>query len=575
MESTRWGAGLLVALAAIALVAGCNQNAGHANPEAAATEIVESLGPSDASEAGTVGFVERLRSAATEMAALEAEVRSMGEGATVELLVPLLADDDPVVAERAADLLLAFDLEWKREIVVLYALRQLGDARAVRYRAGERRLLAMGRKAVRALVDIYREGSVPDAPLAPDLAGVCERLADVLLEWRDPDVRKVLVRCLRVPDMKTAWKIGWYLAIWDGPGGCRRLAEMLRSVDPIERVGAMGGVIACGDRGAVDDLLPLLSDSTPMDGFSPAIFGISGPRDQPKGEPPEPSEPATIGRYAEQAIDSLTGRRFLGDTAAIEEWVRTHLPPADGPNWVPPPLAPAAFWRDPQTIDPLDARRGEGDGCRSEDAFTVDLRGDNETTYRVRQLVCRESPAFADPGYGTPEFVTFSLPEAADAELAFTDLASFHGAPDEIDPDAGFAPLEEVHLRQGPTRQTQILVARVYGGNGRFRDWCVVGPIGDSISCWSQPDLDARAKALLAPDELIGLSDWSLDEAGDRLRLVMWIWDQDDAHCCPSRGRFVAELTAHPTESRLVEASFVRERCEGTNGESCTPEEAR
>jgi len=156
-----------------------------------------------------------------------------------------------------------------------------------------------------------------------------------------------------------------------------------------------------------------------------------------------------------------------------------------------------------------------------------------------------------------PEFVTFTPSGAAEPTLAFTDLTALGGLPDDVDPDAHFDRVEEVRLRDDATRQ--VLVTRMYGGNSGAMDWCVIGAVGDGIGCWSQLDLDARAKPQLRPDEEIGLDDWLLEVAGNCLRLGLPIFDPDDAHCCPSRGSFAAELSAHPVEPRLVVDSFVRQ----------------
>ena len=105
--------------------------------------------------------------------------------------------------------------------------------------------------------------------------------------------------------------------------------------------------------------------------------------------------------------------------------------------------------------------------------------------------------------------------------------------------------------------------------------------VGDGIGCWSQPDLDARAERSVGRGEEVGFRDWQMRgvpgtestrmsrdgepvEAGGpeasqrRLTVEIGIYKTGDPTCCPSRGSFVAELTAHPTEPRLVLASFER-----------------
>ena len=108
--------GLFVALTVVSGT-GCSRSSGQPGSGAEAT----------ATAADASAFAERLRAAGKAMAAFEAELHSMEEDAAIDLLHPLLDNEDPDVAEHAADLLLALESPHADRIVVLDALGRTGD----------------------------------------------------------------------------------------------------------------------------------------------------------------------------------------------------------------------------------------------------------------------------------------------------------------------------------------------------------------------------------------------------------------------------------------------------------------
>ncbi|MBI5489417.1 MAG: hypothetical protein HY905_18940 [Deltaproteobacteria bacterium] len=546
----------LFAATLVVAAAGCNRQSGHARSDAETT----------ATASGASAFAERLRAAGNEMVALEAQVRSMEPDAAIDLLEPVLRDEDPDLAERAADLLLALESPEADRVIVLDALARTGDGMGRLDSTGGRRIDAMGRRGLLALILLYRDEGAPGEKLPPELGKGCELTMDLLglVDW--PDVRSVILRCLTWEDVDTAKMVGWTLADRDHGAECPRFRAMLRSDKPLERAAAIAGLYACEDARAVPDLRAVLDDKTSLPELSPHRYHIRGPRDQcpPGGPCTTPEEPETMGEYAADVIDYLTERDFHGDAAAIDAWIRTNLPPADNPTWMPRPLGPVAFWEDLRPIKPRDADRGKGEGCERKGILSVDLRGDGRP-YAVDWRRCPEQPALESSLLGVPEFLTFVPPGAAEAVLAFSNLVtSSTGSSAEGEAISFFDRVEEVGLRGDSSRQ--VLAVRMFDGNGCHSDWCIVGAVGDGIGCWSQPDLDERARPRLRPDEDIGMDGWFVKVEGARVRLWTPVFARGDAHCCPSRGSFVAELSAHPTEPRLVLASFERRSAASTAG---------
>ncbi|MBN1771905.1 MAG: hypothetical protein JXB32_11620 [Deltaproteobacteria bacterium] len=528
---------------------GCSRNSGRTSSDAGAAAVVP-----DAST-----FAGRLRAAGKGMAALEAQVRSMEPDASIELLEPLLHDEDPDLAERAADLLVSLDSRRADRIVVRHALSQGGEALSPLDSTGGHRTESMGVRGVEALLDLY--GGSDDGPLPPDLGEGCELMMDLLLPAKDSPpaharggIRSTILRCLTWEDVDTAMAVGSALTALFPDFECTRHPQMLRSEKPLERVAAIAGLRECRDVRTVSVLRAAVDDETSLAPF----YGVRGPCDQPdpSGRVPCPEDPTTVGEYAAQVIDDLTERDFHGDTAAIDAWIGANLPPADNPTWRPRPLGPVAFWEDLRPIKPRDADRGKGEGCERKGTLSVDLRGDGRP-YEVEWRRCPEQPAFESDLLGVPEFLTFVPPGAAEAVLAFSNLVtSSTGSSAEGEAISFFDRVEEVGLRGDSSRQ--VLAVRMFDGNGCHSDWCIVGAVGDGIGCWSQPDLDERARPRLRPDEDIGMDGWFVKVEGARVRLWTPVFARGDAHCCPSRGSFVAELVAHPTEPRLVLASFER-----------------
>ena len=144
-------------------------------------------------------------------------------------------------------------------------------------------------------------------------------------------VRKAVLRCLAWEDVGTAQMGGWRLAALDPDVECPRFRAMLRSDKPLERVAAIAGLYACKDACAVPSLRAVLGDETNWAELSPHRYHIRGPRDQcvPVGPCMTPEEPETIGKYAADVIDDLTGRELRGNAAAIDAWIGANLPPAD------------------------------------------------------------------------------------------------------------------------------------------------------------------------------------------------------------------------------------------------------
>jgi HEAT repeat protein len=104
------------------------------------------------------------------------------------------------------------------------------------------------------------------------------------------------------------------LGLLDSPDDLDVLVRLLNHTSANVRLGAVQGLTALGDAGAVPHLAERLDDE--------AIARVWWPGPKAGGY--------VIGREAALAIDSITSERLRGDRARIEDWIAENLTAADG-----------------------------------------------------------------------------------------------------------------------------------------------------------------------------------------------------------------------------------------------------
>lgn len=216
-------------------------------------------------------------------------------------LEPLLSDPSAAVREGAADVLEMIATDAAYDNLVGFALRHLKDPSQQTKLPGPgwQRLRRIGRPVLPSLTRRY-DSSLPFET----------RLAMIFIAQQigDPAARPLIDRALNEPDARLVEAAAEALGAIDGPGANERLVQLLQSPEVHHYAGAIRGLKLLGDPSAVRPLfeaLPSSDETIPQWGASSGM-------------------PASRRALILDAIDSLTGESFNGDTDRIREWLERH-----------------------------------------------------------------------------------------------------------------------------------------------------------------------------------------------------------------------------------------------------------
>jgi hypothetical protein len=286
----------------------------------------------------TAVLVGLLRDEAAKRRELSDTMRGLGGDSAISLLSPLLEEHDQATSELAADLLEELDNARADELVVRYALRNLGDAKAVNASTGGRRLLGLDGAAIVILCDIYGRTSPDEMQSSSELGGACGLLTELLAEWRGEAIRSVLEACLQVQDSDVARSVGWAWAQWGGSAEYPQFVSMVESRDLVRQVAAISALETLHDLRAVRPLLAALTGDTALREVPGGPRGpVVNPNPQMGTPGPVTRRRETIADHVRRALDALTGEEFDGDVPRLEAWVRANTPLVEGTAAPPAP----------------------------------------------------------------------------------------------------------------------------------------------------------------------------------------------------------------------------------------------
>lgn len=231
---------------------------------------------------------------------LSQKIAGRGDVVIAEL-EPLLSDSSTAVREGAADVLELIGTSAAYDKLVDFALRHLKDPSQQTKVPGPgwQRLRHAGKPVLAAMTARY------DSSLPFDT-----RLAMIFIAQQigDPAARPLLERALVESDPRLVEAAAEALGVVDGPGALERLVQLLQSNEEHFRAGAVRGLKLLGDQAAVRQLFEALASSDQTVSHWGASSGV----------------PSSMRDLILNAIDSLAGESFNGDTNRIREWLERH-----------------------------------------------------------------------------------------------------------------------------------------------------------------------------------------------------------------------------------------------------------
>jgi HEAT repeat protein len=248
-------------------------------------------------------LVEQFRAAllagdAATVTRLQQKLAARGDE-VITSLDSLLVDESSVLREGAADVLESIGSEAAYDKLIEFALRHLVVPSTKLPGPGWQRLRRVGKPLLPALSRRY------DSSLPLDVRLIMIFIAQQI---GDPAGRPLIDRALSETEPRLIEAAGEALGSVDGPGAHELLVNMLNGQTQSHGVGAVRGFERLGNQAAVRPLFEALvsADAT--------ISPMSASAD----------DQVSLRELILDAIDSLAGESFNGDTDRIREWLEKH-----------------------------------------------------------------------------------------------------------------------------------------------------------------------------------------------------------------------------------------------------------
>ena len=227
---------------------------------------------------------------------LQQKIAARGDGAIAQL-EPLLSDPSTALREAAADVLELIGTDAAYDKLVDFALHHLKDPSQQTKLPGPgwQRLRRIGKPVLPAMTQRYASSIPFDTRLV---------MIFIAQQIGDSAARPLIDRALNEADERLVEAAAEALGVVNGPGAFERLVQLLES----NQVGAIRGLKLLGDRSAVRPLFEALALPEQMISPRGASVGI----------------PMRRRDLILDAIETLTGESFHGDTNRIQEWLDKH-----------------------------------------------------------------------------------------------------------------------------------------------------------------------------------------------------------------------------------------------------------